>query len=162
MSSSKYLFISLQNALMSSPIVIVGDGYIEVPGIVIYVNSKWIKFMFKFISINSKIIVIEDPEEYALMVSSVFSEKIGVLLTSRRGIMKEVVRVNIIAFTSALVKYKETENTIVMNDIYFSSSFLNFHGLGMFSGLGRKVFLLNKKELDRLKVASPRKIVKSP
>jgi len=144
-------FISFANVIKKAAVVITGDGFIEVPGSVVFVNSVRKHIIHRLISPTSTIVRIS-AEKMAEYQGRVGIHNPGIIFLSRRGPMKETVRLNIFSIKYEITRFVEIGDTVILVDNYaFSSSVLDWKGYGLFGGFGRKSFLLNRGELERIR-----------
>jgi len=144
----KILLKNFEEAVKVSDIVYFGKDYIEIPGIVVFAKEKK-GLIFQLINPGIDILYVSQ-EEFDSMVSYLDISEEGVVFFSTKTTPVAQVRVSLENIKNRLILMKETKDTLLLNQILFTTNEFEFQGSGMFSGR-KNVFFVSKEILKSIK-----------
>lgn len=144
---SKIFFINFEKALDMSPIVIFNETTIEFPGMLIF-STEESGLLTRILNPGLEQFKVSDLD-FANMQNALKEKKEQVYFVDKHISPKATVRLNMNIVKANMIFMKKFEQSILVNDILFTTSGSEFHGSGMFTGRDN-VFLLDKLIFDEI------------
>lgn len=141
-------FAPLEEAIDVAPIIIYNQSTIEFPGMVMFTVEDT-GLLSKILNPGLESFQVK-KEDYKNMINAIESEKENVIFIEKHLSPKGMIRINLSLIKDRMFYLKEFENSILINDILFTTSSSEFHGSGMFSGRSSVVFV-NEKVFSDIK-----------
>lgn len=145
--------LNFEEAITKLPVVIFNSKFVEFPNMVLFTKEDQgflsdISLMLQNPGLETLKV---EPNEIEDMIKVIEKEeKNVVILNSRKLSPERKIRLNLEKLKNDLVYARDYGNTLIFNDILITSSELEFHGSGMFSGR-LNVFYVLETELELIK-----------
>jgi len=151
LENGENLYISnFEDVLKRTKVINYNKDLIEIPGIIMFINDKSATLWVKLLNPGIELITI-DEETFAEMLEAIEAHKIekDIIVFKTKTIPAKDVILNIPVILKETIFIRIFQNSIIINDMIFTSSESEFHGDGMFTS--RKAYFLTMDQMFNLR-----------